>query len=58
MDAEMGSLSVIPGGQDGSYFSDHYHDQLRMWADDEHKEMSFETPDDGDVIEFRGDTDE
>ena len=58
MDEETNSLSVIPGGQDGSYFSENYQDQLRMWADDEHKEMSFETPDDGDVIQFRGDSDE
>ncbi len=58
MDDGTESLSVIPGGQSGSYFSEHYHDQLRMWADDEHKEMSFETPDDGDTIEFRGESDE
>ena len=54
MDDGTGSVSVIPGGQDGSYFSEHYHDQLRMWADDEYKEMSFETPDDGDTVEFSG----
>jgi len=58
MDDETGSLSVIPGGQDGSYFSDHYHDQLQMWADDEYKEMLFETPDGGDTVEFRGGSDE
>jgi len=48
------SLSVLPGGQDGSYFSDHYHDQLRRWADGEYKPMSFETPDDGQTIDVRG----
>jgi penicillin amidase len=52
MDGE--SSSVIPGGQDGSYFSDHYTDQLRMWADGKYKPMARETPDDGDTIEFGG----
>ena len=58
MDDETGSSSVIPGGQSASYFSDHYDDQLRMWADGEYKEMSFETPDDGETIEFTGGSDE
>ncbi len=49
------SLSVIPGGQDGSYFSAHYHDQLRMWADGEYKPMRFTVPDDGETIEFEAD---
>jgi penicillin amidase len=48
------SRSILPGGQSGSVFSDHYDDQLRMWADGEYKGMAFETPDSGDVIEFRG----
>jgi len=52
MDGE--SRSVVPGGQSGSYFSDHYDDQLRLWARGEYKPMSFETPDDGDTIAFRG----
>jgi penicillin amidase len=50
------SLSVLPGGQDGSYFSEHYDDQLKMWADGEYKQMRFETPPDGDVISFRGES--
>jgi penicillin amidase len=29
------SLSVLPGGNDGDYFSDHYADQLEQWADGE-----------------------
>jgi penicillin amidase len=53
MDGE--SVSVIPGGQDGSYFSEHYHDQLRMWADGEYKPMSFTVPDEGAQLTFRGD---
>jgi len=48
------SLSVLPGGQDGSYFSEHYHDQLKLWADGEYKEMRFETPTEGETIAFRG----
>ncbi|EMA47568.1 penicillin acylase family protein [Halococcus saccharolyticus] len=36
------SSSVIPGGNSGEYFSDHYDDQLRMWADVEYKSMSRE----------------
>ena len=27
------SLGILPGGNDGDYFSDHYSDQLRAWAD-------------------------
>jgi penicillin amidase len=54
MDDETESSSVIPGGQSASYFSDHYDDQLSMWADGEYKEMSFEMPEEGDVIRFRG----
>lgn len=56
MDGE--SRSVIPGGQSGDYFSPHYEDQLRMWADGEYKPMSFEVPTDGDRITFEGDGDE
>ncbi len=52
MDGE--SRSIIPGGQDGSYFSEHYDDQLRMWADGEYKPMRREIPADGDTIRFRG----
>ncbi|MEF8774572.1 MAG: penicillin acylase family protein [Halobacteriales archaeon] len=50
------SRSVIPGGQDGSYFSPHYYDQLRMWADGEYKPMRLKTPDDDEFpsIRFRG----
>ncbi len=48
------SLSVLPGGQSGSVFSDHYDDQLRMWADGEYKSMDLTVPDDGDRIAFAG----
>jgi len=42
---EAESRSVIPGGQDGSYFSEHYDDQLELWADGEYKPMRREMPD-------------
>ena len=35
-----GSVAILPGGNSGDYFSDHYDDQLRMWADGEYKSMS------------------
>jgi penicillin amidase len=34
------SHAVLPGGNAGSYFSPHYDDQLRLWADGEYKSMS------------------
>lgn len=36
------SYSVIPGGNSGNYFSDHYDDQLSMWAAGDYKRMSLE----------------
>ncbi|MDY6765567.1 MAG: penicillin acylase family protein, partial [Halobacteria archaeon] len=36
------SYGVIPGGNSGNYFSEHYSDQLEMWASGEYKELSFE----------------
>lgn len=36
-----GSVGVIPGGNSGEYFSEHYHDQLRMWADVEYRSLSW-----------------
>ena len=35
------SVGVIPGGNSGEYFSEHYHDQLRMWADVEYHPLSW-----------------
>ncbi|NHN58923.1 MULTISPECIES: penicillin acylase family protein [Halorussus] len=34
------SVCVLPGGNSGEYFSDHYDDQLRLWADGKYKSMS------------------
>ncbi|WP_134669951.1 penicillin acylase family protein [Halorussus marinus] len=36
-DAE--SVCILPGGNSGDYFSEHYDDQLRLWADGEYKPM-------------------
>ncbi|WP_132058437.1 penicillin acylase family protein [Halorussus amylolyticus] len=45
------SVCILPGGNSGDYFSDHYDDQLRMWADGEYKPMGRDT--DGEArIEF------
>ncbi|MFB6196966.1 MAG: penicillin acylase family protein, partial [Halobacteriaceae archaeon] len=30
-------IGIIPGGNDGSYFSEHYADQLRAWANGAYK---------------------
>jgi len=50
------SLGVIPGGNDGDYFSDHYHDQLAAWADGEYFELTPTT--DGSIdVRFRGEND-
>jgi len=51
------SLCIIPGGQSGNPFSEHYYDQLRMWLDGEYKQMSFpaspsEVEDVESVLEF------
>ncbi len=32
---------VIPGGNSGNYFSQHYSDQLEMWANGEYKSLDF-----------------
>lgn len=31
--------AILPGGNSGDYFSDHYDDQLRRWIDGEYKSM-------------------
>jgi penicillin amidase len=47
------SLGIIPGGNDGDYFSEHYHDQLEAWADGEYRPLAPTTEGDAD-IRFRG----
>ena len=36
------SVAILPGGNSGDYFSDHYRDQLRAWADVEYRSMTRE----------------
>jgi penicillin amidase len=36
---------VIPGGQSGVFWSEHYHDQLPMWAEGEYRTLSLSSPD-------------
>ncbi|USZ67957.1 penicillin acylase family protein [Halorussus salilacus] len=43
------SACVLPGGNSGDYFSDHYDDQLRMWADGEYRQMPREIEDESEV---------
>jgi penicillin amidase len=47
------SRAILPGGNSGDYFSDHYDDQLRAWADGEYKPMDRTVPD-GTDISFEG----
>ncbi len=47
------SENILPGGNSGDYFSDHYRDQLKRWADTEYKPMTHEIR--GDVaVKFGG----
>jgi len=47
------SMGIIPGGNDGDYFSDHYSDQLQAWADGEYRPLTPTTEGDT-AIRFRG----
>ncbi|MFC4405700.1 penicillin acylase family protein [Haloarchaeobius iranensis] len=49
------SRAILPGGNSGDYFSDHYDDQLRDWADGEYKSMARTVPDGVDVTFEEGD---
>jgi penicillin amidase len=44
--------SVIPGGNDGAYGSEHYTDQLGLWADGEYTRLGG-SPSDGPDLRFR-----
>ena len=48
-------LAVLPGGNSGRYFSEHYDDQIARWARGEYRSLS-RTPLDDPTIEFRGDS--
>lgn len=43
------SLDVIPGGNDGSALSDHYEDQLPLWARGEYRRLDESPQGDPDV---------
>lgn len=46
-------FGILPGGNSGRYFSDHYDDQLERWANGEYRTLSREP--EGDVaVEFEG----
>lgn len=47
---------IVPGGNSGDYFDEHYHDQLRMWARGEYRSLERATgsPD----LRFRGERDD
>ncbi|WP_144796656.1 penicillin acylase family protein [Halorubrum depositum] len=51
------ATAVIPGGNSGDYFSEHYDDQLRAWLANDQKPMSL-APDGegGETVSFRGES--
>jgi penicillin amidase len=51
------AAAVIPGGNSGDYFSEHYDDQLRDWLANDQKSMSL-NPDGetGETVAFRGES--
>jgi penicillin amidase len=51
IDLDGTALGLLPGGNNGRYFSNHYDDQLERWANGEYRELSREI--EGDLtIEF------
>jgi len=42
VDLDGDHLGMLPGGNTGRYFSDHYHDQLERWANGEYRTLSRE----------------
>jgi len=51
------AAAVIPGGNSGDYFSDHYDDQLRDWLANDQKPMSLDPDGDaGETVRFRGES--
>jgi penicillin amidase len=50
-DLDGNLLGVLPGGNSGRYFSEHYDDQIELWANGEYRTLSREIK--GDIaIEF------
>lgn len=51
------ATAVLPGGNSGGYFSEHYDDQLRAWLANDQKPMSLDPDgDDGETVAFRGES--
>ncbi|KAB1188796.1 MULTISPECIES: penicillin acylase family protein [Haloferax] len=51
---EDDSVGVIPGGQRGVFWSEHYHDQLDQWADGAYKPLTLDRPAGSPDIVFGG----
>jgi penicillin amidase len=57
VDLDGDLLGVLPGGNSGRYFSEHYDDQVERWANGEYRTLSREI--EGDIVtEFVGGDDE
>jgi penicillin amidase len=52
--ADEPSLTIVPGGNSGDYFSEHYADQLQRWADGEYTELRAATDGEPDIGFFGG----
>ena len=51
------ATAVIPGGNSGDYFSEHYDDQLRDWLENDQKPMALDPDGDaGERVRFRGES--
>ena len=52
------ATAVIPGGNSGDYFSDHYDDQLRAWLANDQKPLTLDIAavDADEAVAFRGDS--
>jgi len=51
------ATAVIPGGNSGDYFSEHYDDQLREWLANDQKPMSLDPDSEaGETVAFRGES--
>ena len=53
VDLDGDLLGLLPGGNSGRYFSEHYDDQIRRWADGEYRTLAREVPGGGPDIRFR-----
>jgi len=53
------SRGIVPGGNSGNYFSDHYNDQLDLWANEGYKPLVHRAPETPElVIRFRSEASE